>query len=154
MEEMNTYHHEFVTHLLEAELLRRLYWRAERGESLGEKVITGQKAAVLRQFWGDSVEIQDIDGIAWIRQPHYYMNLYPYAYSVGLTVATLAAEMIEREGAPARSRWIEMMKAGSSLPALGLFRLVGIDMSTEEPLKKMAAHVGKVVTELEATFEG
>jgi len=152
IEEMNTYHHEFVTHLLEAELLRRLYRRAERGEALPEKIITGEKRDILRQFWGDTVEVDDDSGLMWMRQPHYYMGLYPYVYSVGLAAATCAIEIIKEEGEPAKQRWLDMMKAGGSKNALALFKMVGIDMSTPEPLERMCEHVGKVVTELEDTF--
>ena len=35
-----------------------------------------------------------------MRQPHYYMGLYSYTYSAGLTVATQVCKRIETEARP------------------------------------------------------
>ena len=52
----------------------------------------------LELFWGDDVELIPGAEHTWMRQPHYYMGLYSYTYSAGLTVATEAARKIEEEG--------------------------------------------------------
>ena len=54
----------------------------------------------LQKFWGDDVEISDDAALTWMRQPHYYMGLYSYTYSAGLTVATQVCKRIETEARP------------------------------------------------------
>ena len=67
--------------------------------------------------------------LTWMRQPHYYMGLYPYTYAAGLTASTAAAQKIREEGQPAVDRWLEALKAGGSLPPQELMKLAGADMS-------------------------
>ena len=50
-----------------------------------------------RRPWRNSEEMQyDSEGaeLTWMRQPHYYMGLYPYTYSAGLTIATEVSRRI------------------------------------------------------------
>ncbi|MFZ5827564.1 MAG: M3 family metallopeptidase [Bacillota bacterium] len=147
-----TYHHNFVTHLLEAELLRRLYRKAEAGEPLTAKVFGDETVAMLGSFWGDEVELDEIARLNWMRQPHYYSGLYPYTYSVGLAGATVIAGAIEREGEAVVERYLEVLKAGSTRKPLDLFRMMGIDMTSPEPLRLAVSYVGSLVADLEATY--
>jgi oligoendopeptidase F len=84
-----------------------------------------------------------------MRQPHYYMGLYSYTYSAGLTVATQAALRIEREGAPAVEDWKKVLMAGSTLDPAGLAKLAGIDISTDKPLLDTIEYIGSVIEEIE-----
>lgn len=87
----NTYYHNFVTHLLEAAYQRGVYRRVDAGDSLQASDFSVIKRQVLEQFWGDVVEINPGAELTWMRQPHYYMGLYSYTYSAGLTIATEAS---------------------------------------------------------------
>jgi hypothetical protein len=81
MQVLGTYHHNFVTHLLEAELQRQVYALAERAGSITAAVLNERKGRILAKFWGDTVDIDEGARMTWMRQPHYYMGLYPYTYS-------------------------------------------------------------------------
>ncbi len=144
-----TYYHNFVTHLLEAAYQREVYNRVDAGESMTAPELNGIKKEVISQFWGDAVEITEGAELTWMRQPHYYMGLYPYTYSAGLTISTLMAKRILEEGEPAVNEWIEVLKAGGSKPPVELAKMVGIDLSTDQPLKETIAYIGSLIDELE-----
>lgn len=150
---IGTYYHNFVTHLLEGELQRRIYALAEAGKPITATLLCQQKAELLQNFWGDVVEIDEAASLTWMRQPHYYMGLYPYTYSAGLTASTAAAQLIQEEGQPAVDRWLEVLKAGGTMSPLDLMKHAGVDMSTPEPIHKAVAYVGSLVDELEKSFE-
>lgn len=152
MQFLGTYHHNFVTHLLEGELQRRAYALAEQGEPITAETLSALKGEILQGFWGDTVEIDEGARLTWMRQPHYYMGLYPYTYSAGLTAATAVAQMIREEGQPAVDRWLQVLKAGSTMAPLDLMKLAGVDMSSPEPIRKAVAFVGSLVDELESSF--
>ncbi len=152
MQTLGTFHHNFVTHLLEAELLRQAYALAEAGEAITASVLNQRKAAILSKFWGDAVEIDDGAALTWMRQPHYYFGLYPYTYSVGLAASTAMAKRVAEEGEPAVSRWLQVLKAGGTLDPLDLLKVAGIDMSSMEPVREAVAYVGSLVDEVEASF--
>ncbi|RNB89894.1 oligoendopeptidase F [Brevibacillus fluminis] len=149
---LNTYYHNFVTHLLEGEMQRRVYEAAEANKPLTAKKLSELKGQVLGEFWGDAVELDAGASLTWMRQPHYYMGLYPYTYAAGLTTSTAVAARIREEGQPAVDRWLEVLKAGGSLKPLELMKLAGVDMSTPEPIRTAVAYVGQLIDELEKLF--
>ena len=149
----NTYYHNFVTHLREAWYQREVYKIIDAGGSVSAEVLSDIFKKNLELFWGDAVELLPGAELTWMRQPHYYMGLYSYTYSAGLTVATQAALRIEREGAPAVEDWKKVLRAGSTLDPLGLAQLAGIDISTDQPLLDTIAYIGSIVDEIEKLTE-
>ncbi|MFZ7944547.1 oligoendopeptidase F [Neobacillus sp. 19] len=150
---LGTYYHNFVTHLLEAEYQRRVYKLAEDGRALTATTLTEVKASVLSEFWGDTVKIDEGASLTWMRQPHYYMGLYPYTYSAGLTASTAVAQMIQKEGQPAVDRWLEVLRAGGTMKPLELLKHAGVDMSTPDPIRKAVAFVGSLIDELAQSYQ-
>ncbi|WP_088049685.1 oligoendopeptidase F [Virgibacillus dakarensis] len=150
---LGTYYHNFVTHLLEGEYQRRVYTLAETGTPLTASVLCEQKKQAIENFWGDTVTIDDGAGLTWMRQPHYYMGLYPYTYSAGLTVSTAVAQMIQQEGKPAVDRWLNVLKSGGTLKPLDLIKQAGVDMSKPDAIRTAVAYVGGLVDELEKSYE-
>ena len=87
--------------------------------------------------------------MTWMRQPHYYMGLYPYTYSVGLVAATAMAGRVADEGPDAVQRWLQVLKAGGTRKPLDLPQLASIDLSSPAPIRAAVAYVGSLVNELE-----
>ncbi|MBH9579990.1 oligoendopeptidase F [Staphylococcus felis] len=144
-----TYYHNMVTHLLEAAYQREVYYRVDKGESLTAPILNEIKKEVITSFWGDDIHISKGAELTWMRQPHYYMGLYPYTYSAGLTVGTIMAQRIKNEGQVAIDEWLEILKAGGSLSPIELVKIANIDLTTEQPLKQTIAYINDLVTELE-----
>ncbi|ODG93500.1 MULTISPECIES: oligoendopeptidase F [Bacillaceae] len=149
---LGTYYHNFVTHLLEGEFQRRVYDLSEKGTPLTAKTFCEVKGNVLKEFWGDSVEIDEGASLTWMRQPHYYMGLYPYTYSAGLTASTAISRRIASEGQPVIDSWIEVLKTGGSKKPVELLKMAGVDLTTSAPIKEAVEYVGSLVTELESLF--
>lgn len=150
---LGTYYHNFVTHLLEGEFQRRVYALAEEGVPLTATVLSEQKKETLENFWGDAVTIDEGASLTWMRQPHYYMGLYPYTYSAGLTVSTAVAQKIKTEGQPAIDGWLDVLKAGGTLKPLDLIKKVGIDMSKPDAIKDAVSYVGSLIDDLETSYK-
>ncbi|MDE1441134.1 oligoendopeptidase F [Bacillus licheniformis] len=150
---MGTYYHNFVTHLLEGEYQRRVYELAEQGHALTASVLSEQTSAVLSEFWGSGVKVDEGASLTWMRQPHYYMGLYPYTYSAGLTASTIVSQQIKEEGRPAVDRWLNVLKAGGTMKPLDLLKHAGVDMSTDQPIRRAVTYVGTLVDELEKLYD-
>lgn len=144
----NTYYHNFVTHLLEAAYQREVYRKVQAGESVQAETLSGIMKNVLEKFWGDAVELTDGAELTWMRQPHYYMGLYSYTYSAGLTIATQVCKRIEKEGQPAVDDWKKVLAAGSTKPPVELAAMAGIDISTDEPLLDTIETIGDMIDEI------
>ncbi|MGY3480988.1 MULTISPECIES: oligoendopeptidase F [Staphylococcus] len=144
-----TYYHNMVTHLLEAAYQREVYKKVDNGESLTAPVLNRIMLDMYTQFFGESVKFTKGSELTWMRQPHYYMGLYSYTYSAGLTIGTVMSQRIQQEGQPAVNDWLKTLQAGGSQSPTELAQLAGIDIRTDQPLKSTIAYIGKLVDELE-----
>ncbi|RNF39116.1 oligoendopeptidase F [Planococcus salinus] len=148
-----TYYHNFVTHLLEGAYQRKVYERIDAGQSVNANVLNSIKRGVLEDFWGDAVEITPGAELTWMRQPHYYMGLYPYTYSAGLTISTQVSKRILNEGQPAVDEWLEVLRAGGTKSPVELAKMAGVDITTEQPLRDTISYIGELIDELVSLTE-
>ena len=144
----NTYYHNFVTHLLEAAYQREVYKIVDAGGGVQAERLNQLMGETLKKFWGDAVELTEGAELTWMRQPHYYMGLYSYTYSAGLTVATQACKRIEQEGAPAVEDWKRVLSAGGTKTPLELAKMAGVDISTDAPLLDTIETIGGYIDEI------
>lgn len=158
MQVLGTYYHNYVRHMLEAELLRRIYGMAEAGAPITATVLSKTKGDILSEFWGDTVVIDDGARLTWMRQPHYYMGLYPYTYSAGLTFSTLMAQALAEQGnaagagGGARDRWLQVLRSGGSAKPLDVMRRAGVDLEDPASVARAIDYVGTLVDEVETAF--
>lgn len=143
-----TYYHNFVTHLLEAAYQRKVYEKIDAGGSVNATILNELKRGVLEEFWGDAVEINEGAELTWMRQPHYYMGLYPYTYSAGLTISTEMAKRVLNEGQPAVDDWLKVLQAGGTQTPAELSKMAGVDITTDEPLRNTIAYIGNLIDQL------
>ncbi|MBQ5991747.1 MAG: oligoendopeptidase F [Clostridia bacterium] len=144
----NTYYHNFVTHLREAWYQREVYKIIDEGGSVNADILSDLFRKNLELFWGDAAEITEGSELTWMRQPHYYMGLYPYTYSAGLTVATQAMLRIRAEGEPAVADWKSFLAAGGSKPPVEMAKIAGIDIGTDGPLNATIDYIGSLIDEI------
>ena len=144
-----TYYHNFVTHLLEAAYQRKVYELIDAGEAVNATILNQLKRTVLEDFWGDTVDIIEGAELTWMRQPHYYMGLYPYTYSAGLTISTQVSQRILKEGDKAVEEWLAVLQAGGTKSPVELAQMAGVDVTTDQPLRETIAYIGHLIDELE-----
>ena len=147
-----TYYHNFVRHMLEAELTKRVYELAEKGSPITAALLSQLKGEILQEYWGGAITIDDGARLTWMRQPHYYMGLYSYTYSAGLVTATVVAENLASEGQAVAEQWVRVLKAGSTKKPLDLAKMAGVDLEDEAIVRRATDYVGRVVDELVQSF--
>lgn len=144
----NTYYHNFVTHLLEAAYQREVYKIVDAGGGVQAETLDRIMKETLEKFWGDAVELTEGAELTWMRQPHYYMGLYSYTYSAGLTVATQVCKRIESEGWRAVEDWKRVLATGGTKTPLELAKMAGVDISTDAPLLDTIETIGGYIDEI------
>ena len=152
MQMLATYYHNFVRHMLEAELTKRVYELAEKGSPITAALLSQLKGEILQEYWGGAITIDDGARLTWMRQPHYYMGLYSYTYSAGLVTATVVAENLASEGQAVAEQWVRVLKAGSTKKPLDLAKMAGVDLEDEAIVRRATDYVGRVVDELVQSF--
>ncbi len=143
-----TYYHNFVTHLLEAAYQREVYRIVDAGGGVQAETLNRLMKETLQKFWGDAVEIPEGAELTWMRQHHYYLGLYSYTYSAGLTIATQVCKRIENEGQAAVDDWKRTLAAGGTKTPLELAQMAGVDISTDAPLLDTIETIGGYIDEI------
>ena len=148
----DTYFHNFITHLLEAALQRKVYTLIEEGGTFGASKLNAIMKEVLTEFWGDAIEIDDDAALTWMRQAHYYMGLYSYTYSAGLVISTAGYLHLKNDENGARD-WLELLKSGGSKTPLESAMIIGADISTDKPLRDTIQFLSDTVDQIIAYSE-
>jgi Oligoendopeptidase F len=76
-------------------------------------------------------------------------NFYVYQYSTSFVAATALAKQILEQGEPARERFLDMLRSGSSDYPIELLKKAGIDMTSPQPVYDTIAVFDDYVTQLE-----
>jgi oligoendopeptidase F len=121
--------------------------KVDKKEPLSAHTLNQIKLNVLKKFWGDAVEIPDYAGLTWMRQPHYFMGLYPYTYSAGLTLGTKVSKLIETKKITPEA-WIEVLKAGGTKTPLDLALMVGVDLSNDVALTEVIDEISLMIDDI------
>lgn len=145
----NTYYHNAVTHLLEGAFQRIVMDKIADGESLSANDLDDIYLGVLKTFWGDTVIFDKGAEKTWMRQPHYYMNLYSYTYSASLVVSTDFYVNLEKNSEEQVDMWKKFLSTGGPLNVIEHAKLANVDLTTEKPLQNMIDFVGSLVDRLE-----
>ena len=82
-----------------------------------------------------------------MRQPHYYMGLYPYTYSAGLSIATVSSQNILNNKLDIET-WKNYLKLGGSLSPVELTKTLGIDLNSDSALKETIQIIGDMIDEI------
>lgn len=144
-----TYYHNFVTHFIEAAFQREVYRKVEAGESLSADDLNQIFTKKLEEFWGDSVKLVDGSELTWMRQPHYYMGLYPYTYQAGLTIGTVISDKIVNGSKKDVDTWIDVLKLGGSVGPIDLAKAAGVDMTNTKAISETIAFIGSLVDQID-----
>lgn len=144
-----TYYHNFVTHFIEAVFQREVYRKVEAGESLSADDLNQIFTKKLEEFWGDSVKLVDGSELTWMRQPHYYMGLYPYTYQAGLTIGTVISDKIVNGSKKDVDTWIDVLKLGGSVGPIDLAKAAGVDMTNTKAISETVAFIGSLVDQID-----
>lgn len=148
-----TYYHNFVTHFLEARYQREVYRLIDEGKSVGNEDLNSIFKEQLEKFWADSVELVDGAELTWMRQPHYYMGLYPYTYSAGLTIGTMVSDKVVNGTEADRENWLEVLKAGSTLGPMDLAKKAGVDMTDTKAISETIEFIGSIIDQIDELCE-
>ena len=136
-----------------AEFELRIHEELEQGHALSGARMTAMYCSVLRKYYGEAAGVMKIDPaycVEWSYVPHFYLDFYVYQYATSMAGAAYMTDAILKEGAPARDRFLTMLRAGSSDYPYELYKRAGIDMATPAPYRALIARMNRIMDQIEA----
>jgi oligoendopeptidase F len=137
-----------------AEFEKIIHEMVERGEALTAESLSAAYRELNLAYYGPEVEVDPEIDLEWARIPHFYRAFYVYKYATGFSAAQALAEAVRREGAPARERYLNFLRSGSSRYPVDLLRDAGVDMASPEPVRRALGIFARLVEEMETLVQG
>ena len=136
-----------------AEFEKWVHEEVRRGRELTCEEICDYYGGLVKKYFGEAVEETDGIQYEWARISHFYTPFYVYKYATGLSAAICIVENISEKGEDYAKQYIEMLKMGGSIRPLDQLRSVGVDLETDEPIKKAFMYYERKINELEKLME-
>jgi oligoendopeptidase F len=138
----------FATYELEAHRL------VESGQPITSDTLSELYFSLLKEYYGDSLDYDDILRMTWARIPHFYGSpYYVYQYATCFASSARVFEAITQGSAPERQaavdRYLNLLKAGGKDHPMALLREAGVDLSQPETVRAVVTELDTLVTRLE-----
>jgi oligoendopeptidase F len=148
-EAMSNFHRYFFIMPTLARWELEVHERAEAGKPLNAEIMSDICAELFAEGYGKEVEYDNAQiGITWAQFQHMYMNFYVYQYATGISAAHALANKVLKEGQVAVNRYLDFLRAGSSVYPLNALNSAGVDMTSSTPVKKtfevMAGYIDRL----------
>jgi oligoendopeptidase F len=144
----------FYTQVMFADFELQAHRRVERDEPITSDILSELYLLLMKDYYGDAVDIDPLAAVTWARIPHFYNSpYYVYQYATCFaSAARIAREIMEgpEEGrAAARQRYLSLLAAGGSDYPMELLKRAGVDLGRPETVRAVVEQLDTLVTRLE-----
>ncbi len=135
-----------------AEYEKKTHELVEAGTPLTCDLLRSEYRALLTDYFGPDMELEDVSDLEGLRIPHFYNAFYVYKYATGISASLALAERVCSGGKKERDDYFAFLKSGGSRYPIDALRVAGVDMGTTEPVEAACRRFGSLVDELEKTL--
>jgi oligoendopeptidase F len=118
-------------------------------------VLNGLYAQLLRDYYGDVVDEEELSRVTWARIPHFFSTPY-YVYQYATCFASTARLMQDLRSpdgavrADGVERYLSLLRAGGSDYPMSLLSRAGVDLSQPDTVRAVASELDMLVGRLES----
>jgi oligoendopeptidase F len=141
----------FYTQVLFADYELRAHRLAEQDRPITSDILTEMYASLLKDYYGDALDLNPMTGITWSRIPHFFNSpYYVYQYATCFaSAARLSHEILHGDRANATARFLDLLRAGGSDYPMELLKRAGVDLSERETVRAIVDQLDDLVGRLE-----
>jgi oligoendopeptidase F len=145
----------FYTQVLFADFELQAHRLAEQGQPVTAEVLDNLYMGLLKNYYGDSVEIDDAYKHTWARIPHFFNTPY-YVYQYATCFASSAQLFRQMTTGSAESRkaaterYLTLLKSGGNDQPMKQLQKAGVDLSQPATVQAVVDQMDELVTRMEA----
>jgi oligoendopeptidase F len=138
----------FATYELEAHAL------VESGQPITADTLSTLYFSLLKEYYGDALDYDDLLKMTWARIPHFYGSPY-YVYQYATCFASSArlfqaiTQGSEAQRATAVEQYLTLLKSGGKDHPMTLLQEAGVDLARPETVQAVVTELDSLVTRLE-----
>jgi oligoendopeptidase F len=122
----------------------------EQGGALTADAMSIRLTDLFKQGYGDAVNVDEPRvGVTWMQFSHFYADYYVWQYASGISAANALADGVLKKEPHASDRYLDFLKAGSSMYPIEALQMAGIDMTRPEPMDRAFGVLAGFVDRLE-----
>jgi oligoendopeptidase F len=149
----------FYTQVMFADFELQAHRLVEQDQPVTADRLNGVFAGLLREYYGDVIDEEELSRLTWARIPHFFSTPY-YVYQYATCFASTARLMQDvRAGEPLRradgvDRYLSLLRAGGSDYPMSLLARAGVDLSQPDTVRAVSVELDMLVARLESTLAG
>jgi oligoendopeptidase F len=145
----------FYTQVMFADFELQAHRLVEHDQPVTSDVLNGLYAQLLRDYYGDVVDEEELSRVTWARIPHFFSTpYYVYQYATCFaSTARLMQDLRSSDGAARADgveRYLSLLRAGGSDYPMTLLSRAGVDLSQPDTVRAVASELDMLVGRLEA----
>jgi len=133
-----------------AEFEHQVHAYAEAGGGLTLDYFKATYRALLDQYFGPHVKLEEVSALEGLRIPHFYRAFYVYKYATGLSAALALSDRVLKGGDAERDQYLAFLSSGGSRFPLESLKLAGVDMAQPSVVRSALKVFEGYLDELEA----
>ena len=122
-------------------------------------MLTETYTQLLKDYYGDAVDLNPLTGMTWARIPHFFNSPY-YVYQYATCFAS-AAQLAQarscagrrRRARAARARYLELLRSGGNDYPMEQLKKAGVDLSKPDTVDAIVKQLDDLVSRLETELE-
>ena len=144
----------FYTQVMFADFELQAHRLVEQDQPITADTLNGIYAGLLREYYGDVIDEEEISRLTWARIPHFFSTPY-YVYQYATCFASTARLMQDLrskdpgQAGEAVDRYLSLLKAGGSDYPMNLLARAGVDLSQPDTVRAVGEELGMLVGKLE-----
>ncbi|BCX03866.1 MAG: oligoendopeptidase F [Candidatus Roseilinea sp.] len=153
-EAMDNFHRYLFLMPINAQFEHWMHTTVEQGGALTADAMSAKLVELFRNGYGDAVHLDEPRvGVTWMQFSHFFADYYVWQYASGISAANALADSVLNKEPGAVNRYLDFLKAGSSMYALDALKMAGVDMTRPEPMDRAFKVLEGFVDRLEKLIE-
>ncbi|WP_319371530.1 oligoendopeptidase F [uncultured Ilyobacter sp.] len=128
----------------------------ESGGAITPDILSGIMDQLFKDYFGDTVAIDELQKIIWVRIPHFYNSpYYVYQYATCFASSAVLHDRItnekysKAERDKALKRYLELLKSGGSDHPMNQLKKAGVDLTKTETIEAVSKDMNALLDILE-----
>ena len=140
----------FFTQVMFADYELRAHRLAEQDHPITSEILTETYTTLLKDYYGDAIDMNPLTGITWARIPHFFNSpYYVYQYATCFASAARLAREIMRGDDATRERYLTLLKAGGNDYPMEQLKKAGVDLAQPDTVRAVIEQLDDLVSRLE-----
>lgn len=133
----------------EGKMEELMYEHVHNGGSITSDFLNQLNFSSLQKYYGNTVEMNELDSYAWTSRTHYYNNFYLYCYAICICVASSVAQDILNQKEGMVEKYLKFLTIGGDKWPQEFYETLGVNLEEETVYKKAIEYFNSLLEKYE-----